>query len=281
EPASGIPAGMRSWVRLIHSAVVAAVRNNLLNWAAAMSFYFLFAFFPTVLLAASILSAFHLRGLHDNLLATASSNLPGSAAKLVREQLQALMQEHASALISFSTAVLVFSASQAFFELMAALSGTYEQVETRPYLRRFGLSLLLALSAGVFTVLALTVIVLGKHLLEIIAGPLPAASLLLRLWPLLRWSATVGFMMLALLLLYRLAPSVPPPRSGRMAAAVAATCLWLAASAGLAAYFNRFSKYSVIYGSLGAVTALMMWFYLGALAILFGAELHQAWLRQR
>lgn len=49
--------------------------------------------------------------------------------------------------------------------------------------------------------------------------------------------------------------------------------LWLAASAGLRVYLEFFHTYSVTYGSLGAVIALLTWFYLSGLALMLGAEI--------
>jgi membrane protein len=54
---------------------------------------------------------------------------------------------------------------------------------------------------------------------------------------------------------------------------VLAVVLWVAASRGLMVYLANFGSYNQIYGSIGAVVALMMWFYLGAYAVLLGAAL--------
>ncbi|HVA64059.1 MAG TPA: YihY/virulence factor BrkB family protein [Terriglobales bacterium] len=272
---------MRRWVRLVHAAVGAAVRDDLLDWAATLAFYFLFAFFPTVLLVASLLSVFQQQGLTANLVAALTRNLPREAASLVAEQLRHLLRQPVPGIISLDLLLVFYSASQAFSGLMAGLNAAYELPETRSWGRRLAVALLLTFSAGVFIALALAILLLGQHLLEIVAPALPAASALLRFWPLLRWGLTLAFMMLALLLLYRFAPSAAPARTGRLAAVAVAMLLWVLASALLAAYINRFAVYSAIYGSLGAVIALMLWFYFFALAILLGAEFHHAWLRQR
>jgi membrane protein len=53
-----------------------------------------------------------------------------------------------------------------------------------------------------------------------------------------------------------------------------AFALWLAASAGLQVYLRFFGSYTTVYGSLGAVIVLMLWFYLFGVAILVGGELN-------
>ena len=76
-------------------------------------------------------------------------------------------------------------------------------------------------------------------------------------------------------LLYRYGPSRdPPPRRRIFPGAVLATLLWLVASAGLSFYVSHIASLGVTYGPLGAVVAIMLWYYLTAYAVLLGAELN-------
>jgi membrane protein len=55
---------------------------------------------------------------------------------------------------------------------------------------------------------------------------------------------------------------------------VVATLLWLVASLLFSAYVQYLASYDATYGPLGAVAGIMMWFWVGAYAVLFGAELN-------
>lgn len=50
---------------------------------------------------------------------------------------------------------------------------------------------------------------------------------------------------------------------------------------GFSFYVENFAKYSVIYGTLGAVIVLMMWLYMTAAILILGAELNAALLEVR
>jgi membrane protein len=50
--------------------------------------------------------------------------------------------------------------------------------------------------------------------------------------------------------------------------------LWLLVSFLFGSYLNFYNNYSVVYGSLGAVIILMLWFYLTGVAILVGGEVN-------
>jgi|SRR6185437_3005036 len=265
------------WLGVLAAALSSAVKDDLLDWGATLAFYFLFAFFPTILLVAALLSAFQMQGLVNNLIAALTRELPRQAAELVAGQLQALLSRNVPGLLSLDIGILLYSASQGFSGLMSALNVAYEVHETRSYAHRLGLAFGLTFSAGIFIALALAVLLLGERTLTLVAGPAHLSRVLDFLWPAIRWAFTLGLMVLALRLLYRVAPNRPQGGDrGTLPAVAIALAIWLAASALLSLYVNHFASYSAVYGSLGAVIALMLWFYLFALAILLGAEIHHA-----
>lgn len=270
-----------SWGRVLRSAAGAALRDDLLTWAAALGFYFLFSLFPAVLLLAALLHAFHAQALIENLVTTLGRNLPRDAALLVSRNLHGLLAHNVPGLLSLDVVLLFYSSSQGVASLMVALNAAYEVPEGRSFLHRLWLQFGLTVGVGILVGLALAVVVLGRYLLGILAGPVHLGYALEALWPLIRWGVTLGFMAAAVLLLYRFAPNLAPHRAGRLPAVAVALAIWVAASALLAVYLNNFNNYAAIYGSLGAIIGLMLWFYFFALAILFGAEIHAHWLRQR
>lgn len=268
------------WVRLFRAAARSAVDDDLLNWSAALSYYFLFALFPTVLLIAALLGTFRLQALTQNLIVGLGRHLPHLTAELVSTELSQLLSKYVPGLISLGIVLLLYAASQGFIGLMAALNASYGVPETRPYYRRILISFGLTFSVGVFVSIALALVVLGQRVLVIVAGPVHAGPAVMLLWPVIRWLVTFGLMVLAVRMLYRFAPNHGHSPSGVYVAVSVALAIWVAASAGFAYYMDHFNNYARVYGSLGAVIALMLWFYIFAISLLFGAELHNAWLKE-
>ncbi|MFM2388900.1 MAG: hypothetical protein RLZZ437_455 [Pseudomonadota bacterium] len=79
------------------------------------------------------------------------------------------------------------------------------------------------------------------------------------------------FVTLAIGLIYRLGPNAAkaPPLFTR--GLFIALALWALVSRGFVIYLANFNAYNEIYGSIGAIVALLMWFYLSAYAVLLGA----------
>ena len=132
-----------------------------------------------------------------------------------------------------------------------------------------GYALTLALIAAILIALA-TVVVVPLALAFLPSG-------LLRGWLLSEtpWAATFVLVLSALAMLYRYGPT-PEGRRGRWVfpGAMLAALAWSGASLAFSYYLTSFGTYNRIYGSLGAVIALMMWFYISAYAVLLGAALN-------
>lgn len=92
------------------------------------------------------------------------------------------------------------------------------------------------------------------------------------LWKWGRWSIGTLTSIAVIALIYHLA--IPRTQSWRrvLPGAVLATVLWFAATLGFGWYVTNYADYAVIYGSLAAVIALLVWLYIVSIVVLIGAE---------
>ena len=71
-----------------------------------------------------------------------------------------------------------------------------------------------------------------------------------------RWFLLVVLIVIALAVVYRVAPDRDAPSSsGRASARVVATVLWVLASLGFSLYVNNFGSYNKTYGALAGVVS--------------------------
>lgn len=92
------------------------------------------------------------------------------------------------------------------------------------------------------------------------------------LWPYVRWTVAIGCTILALELLYFVAPNVKQRFVSTLPGAVIAVGGWIGLSYLLGLYFQDFSAYSKGYGSLGIALAFSIWLYWSGFVILVGAQ---------
>jgi membrane protein len=94
----------------------------------------------------------------------------------------------------------------------------------------------------------------------------------LLLWTAGRWTIGILTSIVVIALIYHLA--IPRTQSWRrvLPGAVLATVMWFCATVGFGWYVTNYANYAVIYGSLAAVIALLVWLYLVSIVVLIGAE---------
>jgi membrane protein len=254
--------------------------DNLFGRAAELGFYFLFALFPTLISASSILgliarSASHV---YEDLLGYLSLVMPmealGSVMKIFRETTEA----SGSGKITFGLIATIWSASVGISAIQDSLNAVYKVQETRSYIKARLSAIAVTIILIVFGTLCLSSM-LGADLLAVVAhhriqgrSLALAAAIAIRV---IGWAIAIAFLSLSFAVIYYWAPAVRKRRWHWLTVGGAVGMAgWFLASLGLRIYLHFFNNYSAIYGSLGAVIILLTWFYITGLMILLGAEIN-------
>ena len=200
--------------------------------------------------------------------------LPRDAASLVVDQMEALSSQSADALnlsLLLSVLLALWTTSTAVSNLMSAINIAYDEEETRSFVRRRLVAIMLAVGAVVFVVISVGLIAVAPLLLDLLI-PEGATRVLLQIG---RWVGLVLAVMAGLAILYKLAPDRNDPRLAWVSVgSVVATAVWLVASLGFSVYVDNFGRYSRTYGALAGVAVLMLWMWITALIVLIGAEIN-------
>ena len=110
--------------------------------------------------------------------------------------------------------------------------------------------------------------------MEWLAGQVGMRELVVVLWTWLRWPVIVLMLMLVVALLYYVAPDVEQEFRFITPGSVLAVLVWILASVAFGVYVQNFADYNATYGSIGAIIVLLLYLYISAAVLLFGAELN-------
>src|SRR5699024_9297270 len=104
-----------------------------------------------------------------------------------------------------------------------------------------------------------------------IKNHLSVSSSFINLFHALRW--VIGFILLTLFLiiLYRLAPSIKLPIYYIIPCVLTASILCDITSFVFSFYVTHFGNYSAVYGGLGGIIIIMIWFFLTGVTLMIGA----------
>ena len=183
------------------------------------------------------------------------------------------LQEQQAGLLSFGILVALWTASIGFRSLMNALNKAYDVEEGRPTWKLIILAL--AYTAGVAVLLLFTagLMVIGPRPWNGWPGRWACASWWWCSGP-LRWPVIVLMLMLVVALLYYVAPDVEQEFRFITPGSVLAVLVWILASVAFGVYVQNFADYNATYGSIGAIIVLLLYLYISAAVLLFGAELN-------
>jgi membrane protein len=246
-------------------------RDRATGVAAELAYSFLFAVFPFLIFAVTVLAYTDIKS--EDVLALTARHVPGPLLETIEEAIRDVLDRPKRGLLSVGMLVALVAASRAANQAVYAINQAYETSPERPFLEArllaLGVTVLLVLVVGVSFLLP----VLG-WVLERFSSFLGLSSAFLAFWKVTRWVLSLAVNAGGLLVIYYLAPNLRLRFREAIPGALLASLGWQAVSFGFSLYLSRFANYSAIYGSLGGVIALMVWFYLIGLLLILGAELN-------
>ncbi len=265
--------GWTIWSRAIKGVFLAFNDNNLGLIAAGVAFYGMLAIFPTLAAIIAIWGFFADPIEVADQLDLLRGFVPSDAFAILDTQITSLVTANSSALgwtTLISLAAALWSSRAGVAALIRGLNAIYRErnrVGVRQMAAAFGVTFLLI---GVALVALCCVVVL-----PIILAILPLGPVTTLLLASVRWVVALAVVVMALGVIYRYGPNRRGARAGWLTpGALVAIVIWGAISFGFSYYIANFGNYNQIYGTLGAVIALLMWLYLSAFSVLLGASLN-------
>jgi membrane protein len=264
----------RGWRAVFRRVAREAISDEVGMAAASCGFYAMLALFPAISVAISLYGLVADPVAIEGQLEGLRGVLPASTYQMITARVHDLAAAGPTKLswgLVLSLLVALWSAMNGTKAIISALNVAYEEREQRSFPRLNFVPFLFTLG-GIFGVgLALTVIVVVPAALSFTwLGPL--ASIAVRVCS---FGLLLGFVVLALALLYRFGPSRAEAKWRWITpGSLLSAGLWLAASLAFSFYVSNFGSYDAAYGTLGGVVVALLWFYISAYAVILGAELN-------
>lgn len=250
------------------------LRHHTLQVAAALSYYFILSVFPGLIFLSAVLGLLPLGDLFGHVLAFMGRLLPPDTMRIVQSVLHDVLSSHRGTWLSFGMLGIIWTASSGFAALIEALDIAYDAQDDRPYWKVRLLSIGLAAIAGGLLLTALGVMIVGPSFGDWLAAHLGLSTAFADIWPFLRWTIALSFTVLAVELIYFLAPNVKQRFGATLPGAIFSVIVWNGLSFLLGVYFSHFANFNHIYGTLAGFIAFMTWLYWTSFALLVGAEIN-------
>ena len=167
------------------------------------------------------------------------------------------------------------SAESAGRSVLKGINRAYDLQETRPWWKRWLLGLAIALLAEGVLALGLAFLVAAQVLGHLAASSPETPGYFWLVSSFSRWPLAVVVLLLQAALVYRIAPCGKAPwRWASSGGAVVFAIGWSCASALFTLYADLVGAYTAVFGALGGIVVLLVWFQVTAYAVLIGAEMN-------
>jgi len=237
--------------------------------ARSLAFMTVLVLVETIIALVGLASALGNSGASHLVVRSLKAAVPGPGGELLTN---AVTQAHRAGLSHRYTGLVLglvaalITGSTLMGQLERGLNRLYGVEQDRPTVHKYGLALVLTVTAGALAVAAFTLLAFGQAIGDSIDN-----NVANHIWAAIRWPGALVLAMAAMTVLFRWSPRRRQPALSWLAfGSVVATVSWLAVTAGLGAFFALSTAFGSTYGPLAGIVALMLWSLLSSIAVLFG-----------
>ena len=266
------PAMLR-FLRLLRLALWRAFQHDAFSIAKASAYSSILTFFPALLVVGSVLATWRKGAPYMREISYALSRILPAGSNTAMNFLRSAAQRPVGLLITASLLTL-WTASGVMISWMEGFRRCYELPKVWGLVKERLISFLLVIFALLPMTFATLLVALGSKVeTNILFYTAREYSLyILMMWGGIRWLIATLTSIAVIALIYHNAVPRTQPWHSVIPGATLATGMWFSATLLFGFYLRHYADYSIIYGSLGAAIALLVWMYMVSLVVLVGAE---------
>jgi len=201
--------------------------------------------------------------------------LPGVAGERLFAFIDDITNNPRFGLLSFGFILAIYFASNGVLALMQGFEKSYSKTfKKRGEIRKRLIALALTGLLGVLLMGAVILIILGEFILGLLYGLVQWGFFTGFMIQLLRWVAILLMFYFGIAIIFRYGAPVIRRIPIFSPGTTLSTVFCILTSVLFSAYVNEFNTYNELYGSIGAIIALMLWIQLNSLILLVGFELN-------
>jgi membrane protein len=268
--------GTFAW--LLRQTFLSTLDDGCFGYAKAVAYSAMLSFFPVLTSAATILVQTRAEFVAATLERFLNQIVPPGTEDLVVQQFRVMGERPATFLIGAGV-VSLWAASGVIKSLIEGFQAAYRVPRNRDFFHQSGVAMSLVLLSAIPLICASLLILFGSQVERVVLNWMKVDPFLTPFAWVWQGASRLARYVLAFVTTITVTSSLyyfGPYRKQRWhyvwPGATLATALWFFATLGFAWYVRHLARYNVMYGSIGAVIALLVWMYLIALIALIGCE---------
>ena len=260
--------------------VLKILRSKLLKFdidvrAAAVAYNFTLAIFPTIIFLFSVIPYIPVENLDLQILNLLSEVMPAGIFEEAKLTITEIVSKPRGSILSFGFIFALYASTSGMMALMTTFNMTNHTAEKRGFIRARLIAVMLNFMLTVVLLISIIVLIIGRFAVDFLFEE----GFLNRdfnyyIFQIISYLVVFSVFFVTISVIYYIAPAIPKRWKFFNSGSITASILTIIVTNLFSYYLSNFASYNRLYGAIGTLIALMVWFYLIALILILGFDIN-------
>ena len=263
---------MKKIKMFVTELVIKVIENDLISMANALTFKLLLGSFPFIIFLITLIAFLNLRT--DTFINSLAQDMPVEIMNIINLVIDEVVNTKRISLLSSSLLISLYSASSGFYYVIKGFNQAYGIDDDRGIIRTRAISFALVLIFCGIIIGSLYLVIFSDIVNMLIVKNTFLEAIPTEINSLRGYTINAMVLLGMIIIMYKLALAKKTCIKELLPGALFTILSWLVLSKGFNIYVNNFSKYSMVYGSIGGVFVFAIWLNLLAYVLLIGGQIN-------
>lgn len=250
-------------------------RGVLVTRASSIAFNMMMAFLPATIFIFTLIPFIPIPNFQAELVNLFQNMLPENAYGFFETTIVDVITNRSGTLLVVMFLATVIFSTNGIHALIHAFNVSVLDFESRTWLQQRKIAVILLTFVLIMFTAASALIILSRAVVErLVEMGVLELNLVFYVVMVFKWILIVAMLFFAISTLYYLVPARRRDFRYISPGSILATTLFILTSLAFSAYVNNFGQYNKLYGTIGTIIVILIWFYLNSVALLVGFELN-------
>ncbi|MDR2911607.1 MAG: YihY/virulence factor BrkB family protein [Bacteroidales bacterium] len=243
--------------------------------ASAIAFSFFVALFPFIIFLFTIIPFIPIENFQAELFLLVQQIVPESTFPTIEDTVSTIIQKQRGGTLSIGFFMSLIFSTNGLVAMMNAFDATIFSIKRRTWWSQRLAAIMLLFILSVLIAIAIGLLTGGQKLINYLDNnDFLRDAFYVYFLIFVKWVITISLFFFAYAFLYYMAPAKKTKWRFISAGGTLATILSIFTIIGFTYYINNFSRYNIVYGSLGTLLIILLLIYVMSLILLIGFELN-------
>lgn len=243
--------------------------------AAAVAYNFTLAIFPTIIFLFSVIPYIPVEHLDLQILNLLSEVMPIGIFEEAKVTITEIVSKPRGSILSFGFIFALYASTSGMMALMRAFNMTNETAEKRGFIKSRLIAVMLNFMLTFVLMISIVVLIVGRFAVDFLFDEgILNRDFNFYIFQIISYFVVFSVFFVTISVIYYIAPAIPKRWKFFNSGSITASILTIIITNLFSYYLSNFASYNRLYGAIGTLIALMVWFYLIALILILGFDIN-------